>query len=124
MDLVYDIDTIPAYLRRDTDLIHKGLDILNSIVGRGIKLMDTVGPSLCERLARLTSSARFHIRRRIGTVYHLCKDTGCRGLTDTSRAAEKICVRQLPSQDGVLECLSYIILADKRPEGVRPVLSC
>ena len=37
--LVDDIDAIPAYLRRDTDLIHKGLDVFHSVVGSRIKFM-------------------------------------------------------------------------------------
>ena len=37
--LVDDIDAVPAYLRRDTDLIHKGLDVFHSVVGSRIKFM-------------------------------------------------------------------------------------
>jgi hypothetical protein len=42
MHLVYDIDTISANLRRDADLIHKGLDILHTIVRGSIKLMNAI----------------------------------------------------------------------------------
>ena len=32
VDLIDDIDTIPSYLRRDSNLLHKGLDVFNTIV--------------------------------------------------------------------------------------------
>jgi hypothetical protein len=42
MDLVDDIDTVLAHLRRYADLIHQCLDVLYAVVGSGIQLMDTV----------------------------------------------------------------------------------
>ena len=40
--LVDDVYAVLAYLRRYADLIHQGLDVLNSVIRRGIKLMDAV----------------------------------------------------------------------------------
>ena len=86
--------------------------------------MDAVRTSLRKREARLALSAWFHILRRIGAVYHLGKDAGSRRLSDTARSAEKVCMSQLASQNRILECLGYIVLADEGPEGIRPVFSC
>lgn len=47
---------------------------------------------------------------------------GC--LADPSRSAEKIGMRKLTAKDGILQGLSYIVLTDKGPEGVRSVFSC
>ena len=123
MDLVDDIDTVASYLRRYTYLVHKGLDILDTIVRSCIELVNAVGSALGEREAGLAGSAWFHILRRIGTIDHLREDTGCGGLADASRSAEEICVRKLAPQNRVLEGLGYIVLAYKGPEGIRPVLS-
>ena len=50
---------------------------------------------------------------RIGTVYHLGKDARCCRLTDSARATEEVCMRQLTSQDRVLEGLRDVVLTDK-----------
>ena len=124
MHLVDDIHAVLAHLRRYADLVHQGLDVLDTVVGCRVKLVDTVRTSLSERLAGLASAARFHIRRRIGTVDHLCEDTCCSGLADASRSAEEVCVSELSSKNRVLESLGDIVLTDECPEGVRSVFSC
>jgi hypothetical protein len=48
MDLVDDIDTVLAHLRRYADLIHQCLDVLNAVVGSGIEFMDAIRTSLCK----------------------------------------------------------------------------
>ena len=124
MDLIDDIDAVSAHLRRYADLIHQGLYVLDTIVGCGVKFMDAVRTALCKGLAGFTCSARLHIPGRVGAVYHLREDTCRRGLSHSARSAEEICMCELPSQDRVLEGLRYVVLTDKRPEGVRPVFSC
>ena len=42
MDLVYDVDAVSADLRRYADLVHKCLDVLDSVVGRCIKFMNAI----------------------------------------------------------------------------------
>jgi hypothetical protein len=42
MDLIDDIDTVASYLRWYTDLVHKGLDILDTIVRSCIELVNAV----------------------------------------------------------------------------------
>ena len=42
MHLVDDIDAVLSHLRRDADLVHEGLDVLDSVVGCGIELMDAI----------------------------------------------------------------------------------
>ena len=42
MNLVDDIDAVFSYLRRYSDLVHEGFDILNTIIGSRVKLMDAV----------------------------------------------------------------------------------
>ena len=32
MDLVYDIDAVPAHLGRNLDLVHQGLDVVDAVV--------------------------------------------------------------------------------------------
>ena len=121
--LVDDIYAVSAHLRRYAHLIHQSLDVFDTVIGSGIELMDAVRASFCERLARFACSAWLHVCRRIRAVDHLRKDTGRGGLSDSARSAEEVCMSQLPSQNGILEGLGYIILAYKSPEGVRPVLS-
>ena len=98
MHLVDDINTVLSHLRRYTYLVHQRLDVIHSVIGSGIKLMDAVGTSFSKRKTRFTLSARLHILRRIGAVYHLCEDTGSGGLTHPSRSAEEVCMRKLTSE--------------------------
>jgi hypothetical protein len=48
VNLIDDIYAVPAHLRRYSHLVHQSLDVLHTIVGCGIKFMDTVRPSFCE----------------------------------------------------------------------------
>ena len=40
--LVDDIDTVPADLRRNLDLVHQCLDVVHTVVGGGIQLVDAI----------------------------------------------------------------------------------
>ena len=122
--LVDDVDAVLAHLRRHPHLIHQVLDVLHTVVGGGIKLMNTVGTSLGERTAGLALSARFHIRRWVGAVYHFCEDSCRRGLAHTPRAAEKVGMRKLSTKNRVLERPRDVILPDERSEILRPILPC
>jgi hypothetical protein len=51
MYLVDDIYTVFSHLRRYTDLIHQGLDILDSVVGSRVKFMYAIGTAFCKREA-------------------------------------------------------------------------
>ncbi len=51
VDLVDDVDAVFADLRRDTDLVHEGLDVLDAVVGSCIQLSDAVGTAFREGLA-------------------------------------------------------------------------
>ena len=124
MHLVDDIDTVSAHLRRYPHLIHQSLDVIHTVVGCGIKLMDTVGPAFRKREARLTCTARLHLVGRIGTVDHLCEYARSGGLSHSTRTAEQVGMSQLPPENGILESLGYVVLSDECAEGVRPVFSC
>ena len=122
--LVDDIYAVSSDLRRDTHLVHEGLDVFDSVVGCRIQLMYAVRPAFCKGKTRLTCSARLHFRRRAGAVYHLREYTRCGRLSDSSRSAKEVCMSKLPPQNRILQGLRYIVLADECPEGIRPVLSC
>jgi hypothetical protein len=51
MNLIDDIYAISSHLRRYAHLLHQCLDILHTIVGCSIKLVDTIRAALCERKA-------------------------------------------------------------------------
>ena len=123
MDLVYDEDRIAACLRRNLDLLHQGLDILDTIVGSGVKLVDAVGAAFLERQAGLAFAARLHILPRVGAVDGLGEESRRAGLADATRAAKQIGVRQLPPEDGISQGAGDIILTDKGLERVRTVLA-
>ena len=124
MDLIDDIDAVFSHLRRYADLIHQSLNVLNSVVGSCIKLMNAIRSAFCKRTAGLTCTTWLHFLRWIRAVDHLSKDSCRGGLADPTRATEEVGMRQLPSQNGILESLGDIVLTDECPEGVRPVLSC
>ena len=51
MHLVYDIYAVPSHLRRYAHLVHKGLYILDTVVGCCVKFMYAVGTAFSKRLA-------------------------------------------------------------------------
>ena len=124
VDLVDDVDAVLAYGRRHLDFLHQGLDVVDAVVGGGIELMDAVGPAFVEGDAGLTFAAGLHVRPGVCAIDHLGEDPRRGRLADTAWAAEKISVGELSAGDGVFEGAGDIVLADERPEGLRPVLSC
>ena len=124
VDLVDDIDAVPADLRRDLHLLQQGLDVIDAVVGRGIQLVDAEGAPFAERHAGLTLAARLEVGRRMGAVDRLREDAGGTGLADAPRTAEKVGVGDLAAGDGVLEGPGDDILADQALERVRPVFPC
>ena len=124
VDLIYDIDAVAANLRRNAHLVGEGTDVLHRVVAGGIQLMDAVGIAFGKGTARLALAARLLVGPRVGAVDGLCKYAGATGLAHAARPAEKVCVRQLPAQDGILECAGYILLPDQLVKGGRPVFSC
>ena len=61
MDLIYDVDAVPSHLRRNLHLIHKPLDVVHTVVGRRVKLVNAIRPPLLKRDTRLALAARLHI---------------------------------------------------------------
>lgn len=116
MNLIHDKNAVPAGLRRDIDLVYEGFDVLDRVIGGGVELVDAVGAAFAERYTGFALSARLHVRAGIGTVDGFGEDSGCAGFSHTPRAAEQICVRQLPPCNGIFEGLRDIVLADKGRE--------
>ena len=124
MHLVYDVHAVFADLRRDPHLLHQSLDVVDTVVGCRIQLMDAVGTALSERNAGFAFAARLHVRSGIGTVYCLGENSRRTRLADAARTAEQVGMGQLPADYRILESPCYIVLADQRFEIVRPVFSC
>ncbi len=123
MHLVDYIDAVFSHLRGNSHLVHQVLDVLNTVVGGGIKLVDAVGTAFSEGFAGLALAARLHIRGRVGAVYHLREDAGRGGFAHSARAAEEVGVRKLSPQNGVFEGAGYVVLADERAEIVRAIFA-
>ena len=124
MDLVHDIDAVAADLRRDVDLVDEHLDVIDAVVGGRVEFVDAVGTAFPEGDAGFAFAARLHIGGRMRAVDGLGEDTRRAGLADAARAAEQVRVRQLAPDDGVLQGLDDVVLADEGLEGVRPVFAC
>ena len=124
VDLVYDVNAVLSHLRRNLHLVHQVLDVINTVVGRGVQFVNTIGPPFLEGPAGLTLAARLHIRRRIGAIDGLCEYPGRGCLPHSARPAEQVGVRQFPPDDGVLQGLGYVVLTDKGLERVRTIFSC
>ena len=116
MHLVDYIDGVLADLRRYLNLLHQSLDVIDSVVGGGIKFVYAVRTSLIEGNAGFALTARFHIRGGMLAVDGFGKDTRRTGLADSSRTAEQIRMRQLVPEDGILEGFCNIVLTYKRFE--------
>ena len=88
VDLVDDVDAVPADLRGDLHLLQQGLDIVDAVVGRSIQLMDAERAPFAERDAGFTFAARLEIGGRVGAVDRLREDAGGTGLADAPGTAE------------------------------------
>jgi len=110
IDYVY---AITPYLRWYLNLLHKGLDIVHTIIGGGIKLMYTIRTAFLERHTRLTMPTWFHIFRRRSAVDSLGEDSSCTRLSDASRSAKEIGMGKLMPHDRVLERPYDIVLSDQ-----------
>ena len=121
VDLVHDVDAVPADLRRDVDLVDQELDVVDAVVGGGIEFMDAVGAAFPEGDAGFALAAGLHVRRRMGAVDGLGENTCRTGLADPAGSAEQVSMGQLPPDDGVLEGLDDVVLTDQGLKGVRPV---
>ncbi len=75
--------------------------------------MYAVRAALLEGYAGLAFSARLHIGARMFAVYCLREDSGGTGLSHAPRTAEQICVREFSPNDGILQSLYDIILANE-----------
>ena len=119
--LIDDVDAVLPHLRRNLNLLHQVADVIDTVVGSGIQLVDAVGTSLAERKAGFAFPARIHLRGRIRAVDGFGEDSrGC-GLSHSPGTAEKIGMRQFPPDDGVLQGLRNVVLPDECLERVRTV---
>ncbi len=121
--LVYDIDAVLAHLRRNLHLFHQQLYVLHAVVGSGIELVDAVGAAFREGETALALAAWVHIGRRVGAVDGLCENSGSGGLAHSPRAAEKIGVRQLAPEDGILQRAGDIVLSDESLKGIGAIFA-
>ena len=111
VDLIYDEDGILPGLRRNLHQVHQGLDILHSVVGRCIQLVDAVGTSLRERTAGLALPARLEVRPRVVAVDGLREDARSTCLAHSAGTAEEVGMCKLAPLDGVFEGPGDIVLA-------------
>ena len=103
MDLIDDKHAVTARLRRDAHLVGQVTDIVDTVIGGAVKLVDVVGTLLVKRLARCALVTGFTIRSGMFTVDGFGKNAGTGGLSNSSGAAEKIGVCQFPAFHGVLQ---------------------
>ena len=123
VDLVYDIDRILPGLRRYLHLVHEILDVVDSVVGSGVKLVDAIRTPFSERYAGLAFAAGRQVRSGIRAVDGLREYSRRARLPDPSRSAEQIGVGQLSAKYRVFERLCYIVLTYKRFKSLRTIFA-
>ena len=123
MYLVDDIDAVLADLRWYAHLINQGTDVLDGVVGRGVKLVDIEGALLVECLARLALVASLVVGRRVETVDSLSEDTRTGGLTNTTRTAKEVGVCETIGAYSVAQRLRERLLTYYTLKSGRTILS-
>ena len=121
VNLVDDVHAVLSHLRRHLHLLHEGFDVLYGVVGGGIQFMDAVGSALLETYAGFAFPAGLHVRPRVGAVNHFGEDARRGGFAHATRAAEEVCMGQLPPPDGVGQRSGNGILANQAFERIRPI---
>ena len=109
--LVDDKDLVLSNLWRYSCLIHKTLDMINTIVAGSIKLKDIHWALLRKGLAALTLATGIAIVSGIGTVDDLGKDTRTSSLAYTAWSAEEICVCKFSACHSILKCCGECLLS-------------
>ena len=112
VDLVDDKDLVAAHLRRDAGLLHELLDLIDTIVGRGIELEDVEGAALFESLATLAGATGLAVVGGVLAVDGLGEDARTSGLSHTARTAEEVGVGQFARLDRIAESGGQRVLAD------------
>ena len=102
MYLVNDIYLVFTYLRRDTYLLYQLADVVHGVVGCGIQFMNVVRTLFIESCTRFTLVTGFSLCRGSHAVYSFGKNTCASSLSNATRTAEKIGVRQFACGDGIL----------------------
>ena len=101
MNFIDNINLVLPHLRRDTDLINEVADIINSIIGSSIQLINIERCILIEGDAGGAFIAGFNIRRKVFTIYRLCQDPCTGGFPNTPRTTKKKGLCQLIITDGI-----------------------
>ena len=121
--LIDDEDAVPSRLRRDAYLFGQVTDVINTIVGRAIQLIDVVGTLLVERDARRALVTSLAIGRGMLTVDGLGKNAGTSRLSHASRATKEVGMRQTSTGYRRLERVGQRLLPHHATEGRGPVFS-
>lgn len=112
VDLVDDKDLVAAHLRGDAGLLHELLDLIDTIVGRGIELEDVEGAALLKSLATLAGATGLAVVGGVLAVDGLGEDARTSGLSHTARTAEEVGVGQFARLDRIAESGGQRVLAD------------
>ena len=101
--LVDDEYLVASHLWRNACLLHQRLYLLHAIVGSSIELKHIIRALLLKCLATLAFVAGIPVGGGMFAVDGFGKNAGAGGLSYTSRAAEKIGMRQFPAFHGVFQ---------------------
>jgi hypothetical protein len=122
VNLVYDVNPVFKIRRRINDLISDITDVINTVVRCGVHFKHVCGRTRVDRLTSGAFAARASVYGR-QTVDRLGKDLRAGGLSGTSRAAEKICVRKLVVCNLVFQNRGYMLLTANFIEATRTPFS-
>ena len=123
MHLIYYKQRVLSHLWQYTHLLYQRADVINRVVRRRIQLVYVERATLVECSARLTLVTRL-CSVRVLAVYRFGKYSRTSGLSHSARSTKEICVSQLPTFYGILQCRSNALLSHYRQECRRTVFSC
>ena len=123
VDLVDNEHLVTSHLWRYAHLVNQFTDVVNRIVRGGIQFMYIHRTTFIEGTARFALAARFALRTEMFAVDGLCKYTCTGGFSNPTRTAEKICMSQLSSADGIEQCGGESTLTYNHIERCRTVFA-
>ena len=103
MHLVDDEHFVASDLRRYLHLLDEGTDVVDGVVGGGVKFVDVVRTPLVEGHAAFAMVAGFAVLVGGEAVDRLGKDACRGGFSHTARSAEEVGVRQFAGGNGIFE---------------------
>ena len=116
---INDIDLVPRFVWRVIDPFPEVPDVVHAGIAGGVDFNNIQSSAFGDCLTHLTGIAGFAFAFIGETINRLGENASRAGLTGTAWSAEKVGMRYVAANQGILQRLGYLFLADHFGQGLR-----